>query len=85
MAWLPQWRARLAPDAAAKMDLHNPVIIPRNHLVEDALTAATDGDLGPFRALLVAISDPFGDVAGREAYALPAPSGFGPYKTFCGT
>ena len=85
LAWLPQWRARLAPDAAAKMDRHNPIIIPRNHLVEDALTAATDGDLVPFRALLAAIADPFGDVTGREAYALPAPSGFGPYKTYCGT
>ena len=85
MAWLPAWRARLAPGAAAKMDRVNPIIIPRNHLVEVALTAATDGDLAPFRALLSVIADPFGDVAGREAYALPAPSGFGPYKTYCGT
>ena len=85
MEWLPKWRARLAPDAHARMNRANPVIIPRNHLVEDALVAATDGDLSPFRALLAAIKDPFGDVAGREAFASPAPSGFGPYKTFCGT
>ncbi len=85
MAWLPAWRARLAPDAGARMDRTNPAIIPRNHLVEAALVAATDGDLAPFRALLAAIADPFGDVSGREAFALPAPLGFGPYKTFCGT
>ena len=85
MAWLPQWRARLATDAAARMNRVNPVIIPRNHLVEEALAAATGGDMAPFRALLATISDPFGNVAGREAYALPAPSGFGPYKTYCGT
>ncbi len=85
LEWLPQWRARLAPDAAARMDRVNPAIIPRNHLVEEALAAATDGDMGPFLALLAAVSDPFGGVEGREVYALPAPSGFGPYKTFCGT
>jgi serine/tyrosine/threonine adenylyltransferase len=85
LAWLPKWRARLAPDAAGRMDRVNPVIIPRNHLVEEALAAATDGDMGPFRVLLGHVSDPFGAVEGREAFALPAPSGFGPYKTFCGT
>lgn len=85
LAWLPQWRARLIPDAALMMDRVNPVVIPRNHLVEAALAAATSGDLEPFYAQLKAIGDPFRDVAGREIYALPAPSGFGPYKTYCGT
>ena len=85
LAWLPQWRARLASDAAVQMDRVNPNVIPRNHLMEEALASATAGDLGPFRAMLAAVADPFGAVAGREVYALPAPSGFGPYKTFCGT
>ena len=85
MAWLPQWRAQLAPDAAAQMAKVNPAVIPRNHLVEAALDAATIGDLVPFRALLAAITDPYGDLTGREAFGLPAPSGFGPYQTFCGT
>jgi serine/tyrosine/threonine adenylyltransferase len=85
LAWLPQWRARLASNAAMQMNRVNPIIIPRNHLVEEALTAATDGDLAPFQSLLAAINDPFGDLAGREVFALPAPSGFGPYKTYCGT
>lgn len=84
-AWLPLWRARLADGAAARMNAVNPAIIPRNHLVEEALIAATAGDMAPFRALLAAVQDPFGDAAGRESFALPAPSGFGPYKTFCGT
>ncbi len=85
LAWLPQWRARLAPDAAGVMNRANPVIIPRNHLVEDALAAATGGDMGPFEGLLAAIVDPYSDKTDRAIYALPAPSGFGPYKTFCGT
>ncbi len=48
-AWAARWLERL-PDAraaAAAMDTVNPVYIPRNHLVEEALTAATNGDLGP--------------------------------------
>ena len=85
LAWLPKWRARLAGGAAERMNCVNPAIIPRNHLVEKALIAATAGDLGPFRAMLSALRDPFDDLPGREAYALPAPSGFGPYKTYCGT
>lgn len=85
IAWLPQWRARLAPGAPAALRAANPAVIPRNHKVEEALAAATDGDMAPFRALLQAIQSPFAPDTGREAYSLPAPSGFGPYVTFCGT
>jgi uncharacterized protein YdiU (UPF0061 family) len=63
----------------------NPVIIPRNHLVEAALDAATAGDLAPFTALLAQVQNPFGSAKGRESFALPAPTGFGRYVTFCGT
>ena len=61
------------------------VTVPRNHMVEQALAASPDGDLAPFRDLLAAIGSPYSKELGREAFALPAPSGFGPYKTFCGT
>jgi len=83
--WLPRWRARLAPDAAARMRAVNPLVIPRNHKVEEALEAAGQGDLGPFRQLLAEVTDPFTDRPGREAFSLPAPTGFGDYVTFCGT
>jgi uncharacterized protein YdiU (UPF0061 family) len=55
--WLDRWRA-FSPDADA-MDRVNPVYIPRNHLVEEALSAATDGDLGPLERLLGAVADPY--------------------------
>ncbi|MGB8813840.1 MAG: YdiU family protein [Paracoccaceae bacterium] len=84
-AWLPRWQARLAADAVARMEAVNPVYIPRNHLVEEALAAAMAGDMAPFEALLAVISDPFVERAGQEGYALPAPDGFGEYRTFCGT
>ena len=81
-AWLPRWRARLGPDAAAALLAANPAVIPRNHQVEAALEAATAGDMAPFDALLAAVTQPFAEA---EAYMLPAPTGFGPYVTFCGT
>ena len=56
--WIGRWRELLAvqgdalTDVADAMDRVNPIYIPRNHLVEDALSAATGGDLDPFRAML---------------------------------
>ena len=70
---------------AAAMDQVNPVYIPRNHQVEEALAAATDDDLGPFRRLLGVLAQPFDERPGLEPYAAPAPPSFGPYRTFCGT
>jgi uncharacterized protein YdiU (UPF0061 family) len=67
------------------MDAVNPIYIPRNHLVEDALTAATNGDLEPARRLLDVLADPFSERRGLETYAMPAPANFGSYRTFCGT
>ena len=82
-AWMERWRA-LEPDADG-MDRVNPVYIPRNHLVEEALTAASDGDLEPLGRLLQAVSAPFDERPGLERYAAPAPQDFGAYRTFCGT
>jgi uncharacterized protein YdiU (UPF0061 family) len=81
--WLERWRA-LGPDADA-MDRVNPLYIPRNHLVEEALGAATEGDLGPLGRLLAAVTGPYDERPGFERYAAPAPEDFGAYRTFCGT
>ncbi|MGX5654909.1 protein adenylyltransferase SelO [Geodermatophilus nigrescens] len=80
-AWLERWRAT-GPDADA-MDRVNPVYVPRNHLVEEALAAATAGDLAPFDRLVDVVSRPFEERPGLERYAEPGPAG--PYVTFCGT
>jgi uncharacterized protein YdiU (UPF0061 family) len=82
-AWAGRWRA-LSPDADA-MDRVNPVHIPRNHLVEEALAAATDGDLAPLEKLLDAVTAPFDPRPELARYAAPAPQDFGVYRTFCGT
>ena len=82
--WLGRWRA-LGPDTEA-MKRVNPVYIPRNHLVEEALTAATDGDLSLVESLVAAVSAPFDERPELSRYASGAPEGFGAgYQTFCGT
>jgi uncharacterized protein YdiU (UPF0061 family) len=90
-AWTERWLCRLdgqdgGPRAAAdRMDRVNPVYVPRNHLVEEALAAGTAGDLGPMQALLRLLADPYDERPGCERYTEPAPFGPGEYQTFCGT
>ena len=88
--WVARWRERIGDgashdDTADAMDLVNPIYIPRNHLVEAALAAATDGDLGPFVELIAVLGDPYTERPDHARYAEPAPPEFGPYRTFCGT
>jgi uncharacterized protein YdiU (UPF0061 family) len=82
-SWLDTWLA-LSPDAT-RMDRANPAYVPRNHLVEEALAAATGGDLQPLHALLDAVTRPYDERAGLERYLEPAPDSFGDYTTYCGT
>ncbi len=67
------------------MDLVNPIYIPRNHTVEAALTAATEGDLSPLHELLNILAQPFKQRSAYDSFATPAPSEFAHYQTFCGT
>ncbi|MEX0847083.1 MAG: YdiU family protein [Ilumatobacteraceae bacterium] len=91
--WARRWIDRVSaqgPDAhaaaaATAMDRVNPIYLARNHLVEAALSAATDGDMAPFDELLGVVLRPFDERPGLEAYTLPAPADFGTYRTFCGT
>jgi uncharacterized protein YdiU (UPF0061 family) len=89
--WLERWQHRLAKEPTAAtaeaMRAVNPIYIPRNHLVEEALTRASDdADLTPFERLLDVLADPFVERPGLEDYAQPAPFEFTAcYRTFCGT
>jgi uncharacterized protein YdiU (UPF0061 family) len=65
------------------MRQHNPAVIPRNHNVEAALTAATTGDSSVMERLLEVLSTPYDHE--RDLPELSDPSSGGPYRTFCGT
>jgi uncharacterized protein YdiU (UPF0061 family) len=101
-AWLIKWNARCAAEDsdATSQQLHtaafaraegmrrvNPWLIPRNHHVEEALTAASDeGNLEPFHQLLAALKRPYEETPALTRYAEPAPTAFtAKYRTFCGT
>ena len=86
-AWAARREALLPADWAAvadAMDRVNPVYIPRNHRVEEALAKAVKGDMGPFHQLVDAVSRPFDERPGLADYTRPAPAG-APYVTYCGT
>lgn len=83
--WYEQWlRLRPNPEDIAQS---NPVYIPRNHLVEDAIEAAvTDHDFQTFHTLLAAVTDPYNRKAAFAHLEQSAPMAFAlNYQTFCGT
>jgi serine/tyrosine/threonine adenylyltransferase len=87
-AWAARWRVRLAAEksAAGAMRAVNPAFIPRNHLVEAALTAAVErSDFQPFEDLLAVLSRPFDDQPGVAHYATPPRDEERVLQTFCGT
>ncbi|MEZ0272043.1 MAG: YdiU family protein [Methylophilaceae bacterium] len=91
-AWLARWRGRLNSQsvsreaAIATMRSANPAVIPRNHLVEAALSAAVeDNDFAPFEKLLAVLASPFEETPENVEYRMPAPPSRWPYQTFCGT
>ena len=63
----------------------NPVVIPRNHKVEESLKEAHKGNLIPLNNLLNALKDPYTERGDLRLYQQPAPETDKKYKTFCGT
>ena len=70
---------------AERMSPVNPAYIPRNHRVEEALTAAESGDLAPFERLLEAVTHPHDERPEFSDLAGPAPEGGPAHVTYCGT
>lgn len=89
--WHARWEARLErqhlgrSDIVAVMSRANPVLIPRNHRVEEALSAAVAGDLTLVHRLLDVVKRPFEEIMTNEPYRKAPKPGGEPYRTFCGT
>jgi len=91
-AWLGRWLARIEHEKRDRLEIAvalrcaNPCYIPRNHRVEEALEAATSGDMQPFERLLEILRAPYTERAEAASYAQPAaPEQTARYRTFCGT
>lgn len=90
--WHAQWQQRLnrqpqsAEEVQERMRAHNPVVIPRNHKVEEALAAASErGDLSVMERLLEVLAKPYEEREGQAEYRAPSGLVPGAYQTFCGT
>jgi uncharacterized protein YdiU (UPF0061 family) len=90
--WHTRWIDRLArqphsiEQSVALMEKSNPVVIPRNHRVEEALTSAVEfDDFAPFEKLIAVLRRPFQQSSDISIYQLPPPKDSAPYRTFCGT
>lgn len=84
LEWHKTWLA-LKPDLNS-MRARNPAVIPRNHLVEKAISAAVEkNDDSLIKRLLEIVKNPFVEPADAPEYMNPAPQGGEGYKTFCGT
>ena len=90
--WLARWQARLAAEPLAAttrqagMYAANPVFIPRNHLVEEALKAAVEQhDFAPFQQLVDILERPFTCRPELARYATPPRPEQVVRQTFCGT
>ncbi len=87
--WKKRWRERLSVDNKSEkyLDLMkkvNPLVIPRNHKVEEALKAADQDDLKPINKLLKILSKPYTEQDDIVDFQYTAPLGK-KYQTFCGT
>jgi serine/tyrosine/threonine adenylyltransferase len=73
-------------EAAMLCAKKNPSVVPRNHLVEEALAAIdTSGNYDPVKKLLDAITHPFESGRCAERYELGPEKENPQYRTFCGT
>ena len=89
--WLARWNGLIAQQPGGKaaalelMARANPVVIPRNHLVQAALDAAEQGDMTRFHELLSACQTPYDPTHEGTIYAAAPPADAERYVTYCGT
>ena len=65
------------------MKNNNPLIIPRNHKVEEALNEAEQGNLKFFTQLVEILKKPYTKQSNIKDFQVP--SNIKCYQTFCGT
>ena len=87
--WSKNWEKRILINGGSKenslelMKKNNPMVIPRNHKVEEALEAANNNDLKPMYELLSTLKKPYTKQINIEKFQTP--SNNQNYQTFCGT
>jgi uncharacterized protein YdiU (UPF0061 family) len=87
--WKKRWQERLSQNSSSEKYINlmrsvNPLVIPRNHIVEDALKKANQGNFEPINNFLKILSSPYTDQKHITEYQIPSQSDEN-YQTFCGT
>ena len=91
ISWKQQWQERLklhnnSPEKSLKLMCSvNPLVIARNHKVEEVLNEANNGNINPFNDFLKVLEKPYEKQTKTNNYQFPAPSSEKKYQTFCGT
>ncbi len=84
--WYTNWKNQAAPnDHLDLMKKTNPVIIPRNHRIEEAIQSAYDGDFSRFHRLVDALSQPYAERIEYDDLESPPKPEEIVHSTFCGT
>jgi len=88
--WKKRWHERLkinnnTPEKYINlMKSVNPVVIPRNHKVEEVLNEANKNNIEPLNKLLEILNNPYSDQKDIKEFQIPS-SSKEKYQTFCGT
>ena len=91
ITWFEEWKKRSKLNNSSKekqielMKKNNPIVIPRNHKVEEALTEANNGNLEKMNKLNDILKNPYSNQKDIAEYQVPAPMTDEKYQTFCGT
>ena len=84
--WFAKWRSEASPDKhLADMRAANPILIPRNHRVEQAIQAAYRAEYAPFHRLLDALAAPHAEQPEYADLETPPRPEEIVHTTFCGT
>jgi uncharacterized protein YdiU (UPF0061 family) len=84
--WFTNWRSKADPDQhLADMRAANPILIPRNHRVEQAIQGAYADDFSRFHRLVDALATPYTEQVEYEDLELPPRPEEVVHQTFCGT
>ena len=89
--WHKKWKNRIEEnngsfqESLKIMRSTNPLVIPRNHKVEEVLDEASKNNLNPLHNFLKILEKPYENQTNINEYQLPATPGKNRYRTFCGT
>ena len=89
--WLTKWKKRLLIESSSLKDKQtllsasNPSIIPRNHLVEEAINYALENNMDKFNLLLKHLRKPYNNNSAIKIFKSLPEKNDDNFQTFCGT